>query len=94
MCPRGVFLTVMGHVYYCKNRDQRFYIVEPSDLHFYTGENDRRLVYISRPPFSRSTDDRSVTRPDSSVNEPQWARASAGARSPAIGSKPGDRLVT
>ena len=56
MCvPRGVLSTVIGCGFRCKKSDQRFYIVEPYDHHSYTGENDRRLVYTSRLPFSLCT---------------------------------------
>ena len=58
MCvPRGLILTVIGCGLRCRNSDQRSYIVEPYDHCFYTGENDRRLVYTSRLPFSLSPDD-------------------------------------
>ena len=74
--------------------------VELYDHYSYTGENDRRLVYISRLTFSLCTDDRRVTsgppvtRTDFPVNEPRWARTSAGTCSPTIGSQGSDRQVT
>ena len=62
MCvPRGVILTVIGCGLSCRNSDQWSYIVEPCDHCFYTGENDRWLVYTSRLIFSLCSDDRRVT---------------------------------
>ena len=62
MCvPRGVILTVIGCGLRCRNSDQRSYMVKPYDHYSYTGENDRRLVYISRLPFSCSNGRSRVT---------------------------------